>query len=289
TYCVLLVLGIGTLYRTHTLSPLNAFLVMGGGALITSLLLLIRLRSMKESAQSVGRLTVWQIGEQHWEYGKWALISQVFFWIPWNVFYSVVTHFSGLERTASLTALLNLALPMTATYGAFSLLFLPYTAGIGAEGGWRAVKLQAWRLAGLFVLGSGAYWLLICLFRTQLVHFLYKGHYMEVIPMVPIVAAASIISGAAMGPMIAMKAMRSPSSVAGVYFIASLVSILVGIPACIEWGYHGAIVTILLSSLTACVVGFIKCSYPEGIRGANYRSAVRKTPSRFSPAVDPEG
>jgi len=283
-YSIFLGLGIGSLYYTRALSPLSAFLVMGGSALLTSILLLIRLRSIKESAENAGKLTLRQVGQQHWHYGRWALAGMIFFWIPWNIFYSVVTRFSGLERTASLTALLNLALPMTATYGAFSLLFLPYTARVGAAGGWKAAKVQAWRLAGLFVLGSGAYWLLVCLFRNQLLHFLYKGHYAEVLPLVPVVAVASILSGAAMGPTIAIKAMRSPAAVSGVYFISSLVSVVVGIPACIAWGYRGAIVSILLSSLTACISGFLKCSYPEGFRLLNFGLAGCKAPTDFSPA-----
>jgi O-antigen/teichoic acid export membrane protein/thymidylate kinase len=285
-YSAFLALGIWSLYYTRTLSPFSAFLVMGGSALLTSVLLLIRLRSIKESAENVGRLTLRQAGWQHWQYGRWALVGMIFFWVPWNIFYSVVTRFSGLERTASLTALLNLALPMTATYGAFSLLFLPYTARVGAEGGWKAARVQAWRLAGLFVLGSGAYWLMVCVFRIQILQFLYKGHYAEILPLVPVVAVASVLSGAAMGPTIAIKAMRSPAAVSGVYFMSSAVAVGVGIPACIAWGYRGAIISILLSSLAACVSGFLKCSYPDRIRLPNFRSAVRKTPTNFSPATE---
>jgi O-antigen/teichoic acid export membrane protein len=171
---------------------------------------------------------------------------------------------------------------MTATYGAFSLLFLPYTARVGAEGGWKAARGQAWRLAGLFVIGSGAYWFVVCMFRHPLIHFLYEGHYAEVTPLVPVVAVASILSGAAMGPMIAMKAMRSPAFVSAVYFFASVVSILVGIPACFAWGYKGAILAILLSSMTACTAGFLKCTYPQGIRAKYHRSEPSKMPSTFS-------
>jgi O-antigen/teichoic acid export membrane protein/thymidylate kinase len=285
-YSALLCVGIGALYYGRALSPFTAFLVMGASALLTGILLLIRLRSVTESTVTPARLTLRQVGVQHWRYGRWALVSMVFFWIPWNIFYWVVTRFSGLEATGTLRALLNLALPITATYGAFSLLFLPYTARLGTDGGWKAAKVQAWRIAGLFVIGSGAYWLVVCLFRNGLIHFLYKGQYAEVIPLVPVVAIASILSGAAMGPTIAIKAMRSPAAVSGVYFGSSLVSILVGIPACRAWGYRGAILAILLSSMTACIAGFLKCSHPKGVRATYHRSVRSKMSSTFSPSAE---
>jgi O-antigen/teichoic acid export membrane protein/thymidylate kinase len=275
-YSALLVAGIGLLYYQGILSPFSTFLVMGASALLTSILLLIRLRSITVAPTTSVKVTPGHVSIQHWRYGGWALVSMVFFWVPWNIFYSVVTRFSGLEGTGTLKALLNLALPITAAYGAFSMLFLPHTARLGAEGGWKAAKVQSWKIASLFVLGSGAYWLAVCLFRTQLIHFLYKGQYADVAPLVPVVAISSILSGAAMGPTITIKAMRSPATLAGVSLGSTLMSLLVGIPACWAWGYRGAIWAILLSSFTTCVAGFLKCSDPKGIPSVRAASVEHK-------------
>jgi O-antigen/teichoic acid export membrane protein/thymidylate kinase len=280
-YSALLVAGIGILYYREILSPFSTFLVMGASALLTSILLLIRLRSIMVAPTTSVKVTLGHVSIQHWRYGCWALVSMVFFWVPWNIFYSVVTRFSGLEGTGTLKALLNLALPITAACSAFSMLFLPHTARLGAEGGWKAAKVQSWKIASLFVLGSSAYWLVVCLFRTQLIHFLYKGQYADVAPLVPVVAISSILSGAAMGPTITIKAMRSPATVSGVYFGSTIVSLLVGIPACWAWGYRGAILAILLSSFTTCVAGFLRCSDPKGIPSARAGSAEHNASPPF--------
>jgi len=95
------------------------------------------------------------------------------------------------------------------------------------------------------------------MFRTQLIHVMYGGHYQEIASLVPIVALASVLAGAAMGPTIAIRAMRSPASVTAIYFGSSVVSILVGIPACRAWGVRGAVVGILLSSAVSAVSGFL--------------------------------
>jgi O-antigen/teichoic acid export membrane protein len=255
-YSALLWFGILALGRGRLLSSFSAFLIMGGCALLTSILLLIRLRP----AVGVNRTGAWlelkEVGERHWRYGVWALVSGLFFWIPWNIFYPLVARFSGLSEAGTLRALLNLALPITSAYSAFSMLFLSHTARLGHEGGWESVKGQAWRIAGLYALGSGSYWLLVCLFRSQLVHFLYAGQYSQVAPLVPVLAISSILSGAALGPTIAIRAMRSPATVSLIYLGASIVALLVGIPACRAWGFRGAVLAILLSSVTAFLAGF---------------------------------
>jgi O-antigen/teichoic acid export membrane protein/thymidylate kinase len=255
-YSALLWFGIWALGRGKLLSPFSAFLIMGSCALLTSILLLMRLRPAVGVKGTAAWLALREVSERHWRYGVWALVSGLFFWIPWNIFYPLVARFSGLSEAGTLRALLNLALPITSAYSAFSMLFLSHTARLGHEGGWESVKGQAWRIAGLYALGSGSYWLLVCLFRSQVIHSLYAGQYSQVVPLVPVLAISSILSGAAMGPTIAIRAMRSPATVSLIYFGASIVALLVGIPACRAWGFRGAILAILLSSMTAFLTGF---------------------------------
>jgi O-antigen/teichoic acid export membrane protein len=97
----------------------------------------------------------------------------------------------------------------------------------------------------------------VCLFRNQLIRLMYAGHYQEMAPLIPVIAVASILSGAAMGPTIAIRAMRSPANVAAIYFGSSLVSLLFGIPACRAWGIRGAVFGILLSSIISVLTGFL--------------------------------
>jgi O-antigen/teichoic acid export membrane protein/thymidylate kinase len=255
-YSALLWFGIWALGRGKLLSPFAAFLVMGSCALLTSILLLIRLQPTVGVTGTAAWLALKEVSERHWRYGFWALVSGLLFWIPWNIFYPLVSRFSGLAEAGTLRALLNLTLPITSAYSAFSMLFLSHTARLGHEGGWESVKAQAWRIAGLYALGSGSYWLLVCLFRSQLIHFLYADQYSQVVPLVPVLAISSILSGATLGPTIAIRAMRSPATVSLVYFGASVVALLVGIPACRAWGLRGAILAILLSSMMAFLAGF---------------------------------
>ncbi len=256
-YSALLGFGLWAVAAGHWLSPFATFLVMGTGALLASLLLLALLRPTISRKAIAKVLSMKEVCIRHWEYGRWAFASALFVWVPWNGFYSVVAHYSGLAESGALKALLNLAMPMTQTFAAFSLLFISQAARLGHDKGWEAVKILAWRIAGLYTLGSSAYWILICLFRTQLIRLMYGGHYQEIAPLVPLVAVASILSGAAMGPTIAIRAMRSPASVTAIYFGSSVICALVGIPACQAWGIRGAVIGILLSSGISAITGFL--------------------------------
>jgi O-antigen/teichoic acid export membrane protein len=277
-YSVFLCFGIWVLAAGHRLSPFAAFVVMGTAALLTSLLLLFLLRPAVSEKAIFKVLSMREVVMRHWHYGRWAFASALFIWIPWNSFYSVVTHYSGLAESGTLKALLNLAMPMTQTYAAFSLLFISQAARLGHDKGWDAVKVLAWRIAGLYALGSSVYWILVCLFRNQLINLMYAGHYREMVPLIPVVAVASILSGAAMGPTIAIRAMRSPANVAAIYFGSSLVSLLFGIPACRAWGIRGAVFGILLSSIISVLTGFLM------VRSRNLRKRMSAANPEHLPA-----
>lgn len=252
-YMPLLLGSIWILLRWKLLSPFSAFAAMGVSALVTSAHLLWQLNP------ALGRDTqgpcLHEVSRRHWNYGRWALAAAVFLWAPWNICYPLVTKFWGLAETGSLRALLNLALPITQTHAALTLVFLPYTARLGQQEGWPAMKRQAIRIGGMYAAGAAMYWVFLCLFSGQLVQFLYAGRYTQIIPLLPWVGLSSIIGGALMGPTIVIRAMQSPASVCWIYLCSSVVAAGVGTPAIWAWGMRGAVVALVLSSLTALVSG----------------------------------
>lgn len=254
-YMPLLLGGIWILVRMRLLSPFSAFAAMGVSGLLTSAHLLWQLSpALGRDAQGP---CLAEVSRRHWIYGRWALAAAVFLWAPWNICYPLVTKFWGLAETGSLRALLNLALPITQAYSALTLLFLPYTARLGQREGWQAMKRQAIRIGGVYAVGAGVYWLFLCMFSRQVIHFLYAGRYTQIIPLLPWVALSSIVGGALMGPTIVTRAMQSPSSVCWIYLYSSAVAAGVGTPAIWAWGMRGAVVALVLSSLTALLSGFL--------------------------------
>lgn len=253
-YCALLLTGVWLLVRIGLLSAFTAFLAMGIAALFTSIRQLRQVRPILLTRKKIS--DVWEVSKRHWRYGRWAMLSSLFIWIPWNIYYPVVGHFSGLAEVASLRALLNLTLPVTQTLSAFTLLFLPHASQISERESWAGAKGQARRITAFFTLGAVLFWLPVCLCRAPLLQYLYAGHYSQVAPLVPWIGLASLLSGMALGPTIAFRAMRSPATVCFIYLVSSGVTLVLGIPATWLFGIPGAIACNVLSNVAAVVLGW---------------------------------
>lgn len=254
-YCGLLSIGMWLLVHYGKLSAFTAFLAMGISALVTSVRQLWQIRPIIFTGKQSAELK--EAATRHWNYGRWAILGSMFIWIPWNVYYPIVGRFSGLAEVANLRALLNLALPVAQTLSAFSLLFLPHASHASQQENWGGAKHLALRITSFFALGTALYWVPVVLYRVPLLQFLYAGHYSQIGKLVPWIALSSFMTGVALGPTIALRAMRSPSIVSYIYFISSAVALLLGIPATSFFGISGAVICNLLSSITAAVVAWI--------------------------------
>jgi O-antigen/teichoic acid export membrane protein/thymidylate kinase len=251
-YSTILFAAMWGLYRTGLLSTLSAFAIMGMAALATSTYLLTWLRPVLKRSRLGSGVNV---RDEHWRYGRWALTSSIFIWIPWNLYYPVLASFSGLAAAGTLRALMNFALPVTQMYAAFALLLLPHTARIAQVEGWVGARRQGYIVGGIFTLGAIVYWTPVLLWSRQLVAFLYRGNYTDTNTYLPWLAAASILSGAAFGPMCTFRAMQSPSTVCLIYFISSTVGVALGVPAAHAYGLSGALFGLVLSSVLTVLVG----------------------------------
>jgi O-antigen/teichoic acid export membrane protein len=259
-YSVLLFGSLAVLHHRNMMSPMLAFVIMAIAALIASGYLLVKFKpkfSLRRSHPSLA-----QVSRENWEYGRWALASAIFMWVPWNIFYTLVASFSGMAHSGSLRALLNFALPLAQAYGAFSLLFLPHAAGLNEDKGWDAVRRDSHRITLLFLAGGVVYWVLICSFRSQLIQLLYRGQYASIQPLLPWIGLASILWGAAQGPALALRARKTPSSVFVMYLVSAIVAVVVGVPATLKFGVAGAVAAMLLASGAAWITGIIRIAKP---------------------------
>jgi O-antigen/teichoic acid export membrane protein len=250
-YCALLVAGTYSLFRMGRLSPFTAYVLMATGALATSAYLILYIR---------GSLTALEPGptpretwKRHWGYGRWALAAAVATWIPYYMYYPLVTSFFGMAQAGQLRALMNFALPMEQTFTALSCLFLPYAARIQREGRSNAGPLTR-RIMLVYVGGAIAYWLVFLPFKAQAFHYLYAGKYTEVAYLIPYVALETILWSASFGPTIVLRGMESSISIFYARCVASVLSLTVGIPLTHAYGLWGAMVGIVLANAAALVV-----------------------------------
>ncbi len=254
-YCALILSALFIAFHRGLLSPFTAFLFIALGAFVTSLVLWIRLRSQLRKGDPGPALG--EAWSRHWGYGKWALASSIAGWIPAYIYYPLVSSFHGMAASGQLKALMNLTLPLEQTKAALSMLFLPYAARVAArKDGTGAAALTA-QMTGLAFAGGLIYWALILPFPKQVFHLMYSSKYTEVIHLLPLVAIGSVVWSAAYGPAIALRGMESPDLVFKAFAIATLGSLVVGIPATWYFGLKGAIWGGNLADFCSLVMVFV--------------------------------
>jgi O-antigen/teichoic acid export membrane protein len=252
-YCAIVLVGLFAVYQWGRLSAFSAFLLMGIASLVTSVILLRRLRPvLRLRLRSLG-----EISRRHWVYGRWALASSVLVSSPWNVQYASLSIFSGMAATGALKALLNFYVPVTQTMVAFGLLSLPYASRVYNKEGTTGIRRLAQRLYWTYSGATIAYWILIVPFRELIISSFYSGKYVGVADLIPWLALASVLSSVGMVQAICLRAIQSPASVFVAYCACSAVALIVGVPATWVFGLRGAVYGVVSSSVAAVLAGFI--------------------------------
>ena len=252
-YFVLVTGGLFVAYKKNLISPFSAYLLMAIGALGTGFYLLSQVNKALPP-DSVAGPTAAQAWRKHWEYGRWALAVSVVTWIPYYMYYPLVSAFHGMAQAGQLKALMNLALPMEQSYTALSILFLPYAARVCREKGIQSSGPLVRRITMLFVFGALAYWAVLIPFKGLVFHLLYGGKYMEVASLIPYVALGTTLWSAAFGPAILLRAIESPDSIFYARIVASVLSLVVGVPATRAFGLWGVVASIIVANLAAFLI-----------------------------------
>lgn len=257
-YCAVVLVGLLLVHWLKLLSPFSAFLLMGAAALISSAVLIVRLKPVLRFGTS--GLSWNFVLQQHWKYGSWILVSLVLSWLAGDIYYPVVSFFSGLAAAGELKALLNFYLPVAQTFSALSLFVLPHASRVYQENGATALYALTWRMAWLFAVGAIVYWAVLVLLSKPVMHLLYGDRYTGLASLVPFVAAASLPWNIAIVPSIALRAMRASRSILAIYCVSSAIAVVIGIPMTRAFGLHGALSGMLLSNSATLLVAWMLVS-----------------------------
>lgn len=249
-YSVISTGGLFAAYKRSLISPFSAYLLMAIAALGTGLYLLSQVKKALPP-DSAAPPTTREAWKKHWEYGRWALAVSVVTWIPNYMYYPLVTSFFGIGAAGQLRAIMNLSLPLEQSYMALSILFLPWAARRCKERGPSESGPLVGRITLLFVGGALAYWAILIPLGHPAFQLLYKSKYIELIPLLPYVALGAILWAASFGPAILLRALEAPDSIFYSRIAASVLSIVVGIPATRAYGLKGVVWSLIIANFSA--------------------------------------
>lgn len=238
-YSAVVLAGLFLVSRRALLSPLTAFLLIGAGALVTGVVLMIALqRGLSGSGPAPAVGEAWN---RHWRYGRWALASCIAGWLPSYIYFPLLSSFTGMEQSGQLKALMNLTMPFEQMKGALLMLVLPFAARVMQRDGKAGARVLGTRLTLASMAGAILYWAVIIPLHKPVFHLLYSGRYMDVAYLLPALALGQVFWSATFGPALALRAMESPSSVFVALAVATAASLVIGVPATWAYGLKGAI------------------------------------------------
>jgi O-antigen/teichoic acid export membrane protein len=252
-YSAMTVGALFLLYRYRWITPFSAFLMMALCAVIVSAVLALQLRrDLRDSDAPAPALP--ELWSRHWNYGRWAVAAAMVTWFPNLMYYPVLKYFVGIAHAGELRALMNLVAPVQQTYMALSVFLLAIAAGVQGRGGPAALRPLARYFGIALTLGAVAYWALLLPFGPQLFHFLYAGKYADVVNLLPMVGLGCILSAAAVGPIVILRALESPASVFWAQLCSTITCVVFGVPMTRAFGLRGAVWGLALSSAVALVM-----------------------------------
>jgi O-antigen/teichoic acid export membrane protein len=243
-YLVILIAGTVALRAADLLSPSTGFLSMGVASLITSALLLIRLRPKLATDSS----TIRDVATDHWKFGKWVAAGSGPNWVTDNIYFVVLPAWLGLAEAGGLKALLNLAQPALQSISALGVLLMPILVHDREAGGCSRMKRTMKLSFALFVFGSLAYLALLWGLRFQIFHSLYGGKYsvynswpLLLVGLLPIAASLPNVVGAALG------AIERPKLGFWADAGSAVCALVIGVPLARALGVGGALLGIVVS------------------------------------------
>lgn len=251
-YLALMLIGTFVLHRSGRLGVLTALGVLALASLIAGAWIVWRLHA-NDSSRTTAPVDPRSVLAEHWRYGRWAIASSALSWVPGNVFFLALPAAGGLAASAGLKALLNLVMPILHANAALATLLLPALARArdGEQGRFRELAFGA---AAVFAVGALLYWLLIGLVAHPLIAWLYDGKYVEFAGLLWLAGILPLTAGIVAVLGASLRALERPDLVFWAYVGSAAVALSAGVGSMWLWGVAGAIVGMLIASVTTAVI-----------------------------------
>ncbi len=252
-YMALLLASVLLLQSYGCLSNFSAYLLMGGVAFMVSVVFLAVLRPMWAI---VGNPTPAMVVDDHWKYGRWALALMIVNWMPWNLHILVLSLFLPIQEIAGLRALYNVILPVNHVLMALAGISLPlFAERFRNRPGERThlVKLFAF----LSIVIAICYTAFLFLVGPKVLEIVYKGNYLDVYDLAPVLAFAHIPLSVIMAFGLAYGALARSDKALRNYLPYVVLTLILGLLGGVLMQVNGVVYGFLVSSFAGLLASYL--------------------------------
>jgi O-antigen/teichoic acid export membrane protein len=246
-YTGLVVLLMFLFHGQGWLTPFTAFVVQAIAGIAASLVLMMSVRPRLRFPWSDDAMRT--ILKQHWEYGRWVVVTAFVFWLAGDAYYVIVASTASISDVGVLRATQNFVRPVSQFIVAMTLLLVPWASTRFADRENVTFRRGINRITVIFTAAAVAYLIGLAICGKWLTELAYGGKYTQFAYLLPLMTLPVLFTAAAEGPAIAVRAMQVPSEIFWAYTAAAVPTILFGVVLARRWGLIGAAVGLAISSL----------------------------------------
>jgi O-antigen/teichoic acid export membrane protein len=239
-----LVIALGILWAVATyrgLTALTGFLAIGAAGIVSGAILVMVVKpTTAADARPAGRRV---LAQEHWDYGKWLLLTSGFAWVQANVYYLVLPGVAGLAGVASLRATANVLTPWYQSVVAVSTLLVPHFTTLATDRGIDALRQSTARLILIYTGAWAVLWIVLLWIQQPLLHAFYGGRYGELgSGQLMLMAVTPLPLGIGYIVSAAVRALRLPQMIFRSYTVSTALTLTLGAVLVMTHGVSGAIV-----------------------------------------------
>ncbi len=249
-YLVLVLASMTVLQRFGYLSVGGALFVMGACSLIAGAWIHWRM-NLEKPQDGEAVFPRREITTSHWDYGRWAVATNILSWIPGNLYMLLLPLWGGTAATGEMRASFNLVMPVLQVLTAAGPVLLPVLVK-SRDSGRFAGQI---RTLGVVLVIPPLLWTgLLFVAGPALASFVYDGAF-EVSRMTLIfLGFSTVFTALTLVLAAALRAMEAPKLVFRGYLGATLICLAAGVPMTLSHGVAGAAAGMLLSMVVNAVI-----------------------------------
>ena len=280
----LLIAGTGgvLLFRSGLLTSMAAQLLMGVAAIAASGLILTRLGH--GWLPPTPAIDTRPLLKEHWNFLRWSGGAGVLSFAQGMGFYLLLPAFAGLEASATLRAMSNFIMPIMQSDSALSVLIAPELArALGRPND--LARIVRWSMR-FFTVEGVICWLVLAVFRHDLVRFTYGSLYVDHADLLLVLGAGPLLAsrGNLLGALL-----RVHTRIRQLFWsnaVAACISLTLGFATMAKFGALGVIVSGFFSELVRMALMTRFLAKPERADDGADCATAAVGPSQSPPVLE---
>jgi O-antigen/teichoic acid export membrane protein len=238
-YCLLCLGGIFFLHYIGRISPFSGFIIIGFASLISSVLVLIKLRGPNTRGIEFRGLTISSVLRAHWDYGRWFVGRAALAAFMYQAQIFLGAAFLGLEGAGVFRAMQNTALPMHQIVIAVIIFGIPILAVEFGRGNLVALRKKRFLLTAALTIAGCLFELTLLLSDIYLERLLYGGKFAPYAWVMPVLGLVPLFLALSSGCEMALRALQKPQYLFFSALAATPVVIVSTVLFTLWWGIGG--------------------------------------------------